>query len=540
MNPFKWFSGREPTSSAEFPWDRQPSAYQHIKAHVQPGQNKLLPGGEKLPDDEQVAAGSKGLRWGAGAKDGVGTHHMGGKEPDAASKLLMLVRSYLVSPTVNNKAAVYRFLVEESVVSLIDPFIEALQAQTSVDQPRLYDLAKSLATESPDREPTKFGIAVLGLYGQEQDKAIFRTIGRHEEFTLFCAVALGNADNGEQELWQLAKNVQGWGRVHIVERLAKTEDPQIKNWLLREGYKNSVMYEYLAYPCAVAGDLLTAIQQQEVDEELLSGAGEIIQALIAGGPAANMDDYQDGAAVVGHYLDLIERRASTLAHVQVVKTIREFLADAQGDWNSRSNQGWTPEKRAAMSSQCAMIMELSKWRERTLAGLKSDDEMEFYRADQLASDFKIDPWPFHWERLQKQPSAAGRWFHVMKGCNEGRIADVVSLAESSIPLGKIATGPAAELGLGPGFEAHSCLDFVLQDLGRFPGRGAFLIEAGLRSPVIRNRNVALRALSEWGRANWPATLISLLEVAREREPEIEVRRRFENLLAGRPLEEKGP
>ncbi len=62
------------------------------------------------------------------------------------------------------------------------------------------------------------------------------------------------------------------------------ENPVIKRWLLREGFRNSVMYEYLAATCARAGGLLAALGDDDVDRELLTGAGEILQALIAGRP----------------------------------------------------------------------------------------------------------------------------------------------------------------------------------------------------------------------------------------------------------------
>jgi hypothetical protein len=88
-----------------------------------------------------------------------------------------------------------------------------------------------------------------------------------------------------QSLWTLAKNVDGWGRIHVVERLAQTENPHIKDWLLREGFRNSVMYEYLAYTCATAGGLVAALSQGTVDRELLTSTGELLDALIAEGPA---------------------------------------------------------------------------------------------------------------------------------------------------------------------------------------------------------------------------------------------------------------
>ena len=93
------------------------------------------------------------------------------------------------------------------------------------------------------------------------------------------------------------------------------------------------------------------------------------------------------------------------------------------------------------------------------------------------------------------------------------------------------------MGLGPAFESQSCLGYILQDLGRFPRHGIRLIETGLRCQTIRNRNMALKSLAEWGKDNWPANMILLLENALEREPDQGVRRRLTNALAGRPLEQ---
>ena len=125
--------------------------------------------------------------------------------------------------------------------------------EKGINHERLYELSHSFVTESPDREPVKFGIAILGLFRQPADQELFQTLGRHDEFTLFCAVAIANSsEDHDESLWTLARNVNGWGRIHVVERLARTENPAIKNWLLREGFRNSVMYEYLAATCQAA------------------------------------------------------------------------------------------------------------------------------------------------------------------------------------------------------------------------------------------------------------------------------------------------
>ena len=114
---------------------------------------------------------------------------------------------------------------------------------------------------------------------------------------------------------------------------------------------------------------------------------------------------------------------------------------------------------------------------------------------------------------------------------------MIEFAEANIDLAAIATGAGDELGLGRGFEPHSCLDYVLQDLRRFPGRGARLIEAGLKSPVVRNRNMAVNALAAWSREDWPGGLKEALERAAGCEPKEDVRERMQKTLRGEPLSE---
>lgn len=522
----------------EYPWDHSPSIYGHIQAHIQPDRNGLTDGGETLPDEERLASESQ-IRWAAGAMDGVLSHHMGGwPDEDNVKALLDLVQTCWTTPTVKNKADVYDFVVEKGIVSVIDSFIEQLTQREDVNHDRLYDLAHSFAFEAPDREPVKFAIALLGLYGQSEDLEIFRTLGRHDEFTLFCAVAVSNvAEDGEMELWEFAKNVDGWGRIQIVERLAGTEKPEIKEWMLRDGYKNSVMYEYLAYTCATTGGLLEALSQDEVDDQLLTSAAEIIQALIIGGPAECMDDFEDGAVVAQQFLDHVEQHGKTLTQFLTVASIRDYLSNDKADWETLSQSGWTDENRSAMREQCEAIISKPTWRDHVMDGLGSADEQEFYNADQAAQVLGIDTWEFHWERIQQEPLDPVRWFHVMKACNEDRIDDAIALAEQHIPSAEIATGPGNEMGLGPRWEAHSCLDCILQELGDYPGHGAKFVVVGLRSPVIRNRNMALKVLSEWGEENWPEWFGPVLDNALRDEPEEDVRERIERVIKGEPLDE---
>jgi len=517
------------------PWERKPSIFDHIVAHIQSGE--LDDDGEDLPDEERVTEGS-GIRWAAGARDGVATHHMVGTEQDQATALLKLVVDYCGAPSSENKLKVYEQVVQNPIARVIDPFIKGLRQETGMDLYRFYDLAKSLVLDATDREPVKLGIAVLGLFRQETDKAIFRTLGRHDEFTLFCAVALANSEGDtEQELWELAKHVHGWGRIHVVERLAETADPQIKDWLLREGYKNSVMNEYLAYTCATGGGLLAALENEDIDAELLASSGGIVKALLSvDGPAGNIDSYDDGAAVVAHYLKHLTARASTVPEFLVAVAVRGFLADDEADWDDRASRGWTPEVRAALLEQCDEVVKMPLWRQLVQTDLRSSDEQAFSDANQAASALGIDTWDYHWERVQAEPLESGRWFYVMEDCGVHHVDEVVALAEKSLPLANIAQGPAKEHGQEAEHEPHRCLDFILQGLRPHPGHGGGLIEIGLRSPVVRNRHGALKVLAAWGQPNWPEGMEHRLAEALDREPDDKVRESIQKVIDGENMD----
>ena len=129
-------------------------------------------------------------------------------------------------------------------------------------------------------------------------------------------------------------------------------------------------------------------------------------------------------------------------------------------------------------------------------------------------------------------AAKNRYF-VMKKTNAERIDRVVSLAEQQIPLQLIETGPADSLGLGLMFGPHSCLDYVVQDLKRFPGKGIRLIEAALQSPVVRNRNMALNALEAWEGDEWTPRAFEAIDHARRSETDEKILARINKLGAQR-------
>lgn len=531
-----WDVGKLPA-----PWGDRPSIYAHVKSHLPPSGAGLTAGGEELPDEDRFSPDGA-IRWAPGARDGVFGHHVGATDEGlAATEIVDAIRNATRLPSAQALKRAYELLSDEKALALVDPILEAALARKDLDLERLRSFARWVVTGAPDRTAVKIGLALLGIFRGDADRDLFLTLGRHDEFTLFSAVALQNSlADPEPALFELAKSVDGWGRIQTVERLKTTKDPGVKRWMLREGYKNSIMYEYLAHLCATVGDLRSELDAPEVDDALLAGAGDILRALVTGqgGPAEGIDDYPDGAIVTTHYLRHLRGHLSNapLRQLMALSTLRGFVDEPDEDWGKREPIGWTPEVRREVRAQSEALIAAPRWRELVNNGLTSSDDSTFSEASEAAKVLGIDTWERHFARASAGVDG-GSWFEISKTRDRERMVQVVALAERVLPLERIATGPGTELGIGPQWRPHGDLDFVLQELGRFPGLGWNLVRTGLRSRVTRNRNMALRALSEWGPQRWPADARPLLVDARAREPDADVRKRIDRILDGKKFDE---
>ena len=175
------------------PWDvARASIHDHILRHIEPGKDRLREAGDTLPDEDILAAGRQ-LRFAPGAFDGVFGHHSRAEqEPNVGQAFDMLGRA-LSDPTAANLQTLYELLCAESLLGLLDPLIAKIvetRDTGSIPPDRLFELANLFALQAPDRGPVKFAIAMLGLFNASGASEVVMTLGRHEESTLFSAVAI--------------------------------------------------------------------------------------------------------------------------------------------------------------------------------------------------------------------------------------------------------------------------------------------------------------------------------------------------------------
>jgi len=451
-----------------------------------------------------------------------------------ARSLTSALGALIRRPSQSSLTHLYSLICDESAISIVDDFLRAVQ-MSRLRKGDIATVARYFATNSTDLNSVKLMVALLGISSGPADANLVQDLGLYEELTLYSAVTLSRImPEPDDAIWNLAKHTFGWGRIQAIRRLRGPLSAEIRNWLLTEGYRNGVMVEEIAFHCAVEGRLLDELEKDDPPEVLLDGAGELLSALAVGGPAEDMDDYSDGAGAARRFMELVGERASNkLERYLQVKAILDFVSDVEADWATRAQRGWSAEIRWIVRTGASTFLARPSWRELAEAALQSDDRGTFWSATIVARSLGIDTWPHHLRR--QRDIRSGEWYFLMQTDDLSRITQVIDLAIEQLDLKKVGSGPTTSLGLGPDFEDDSAVDFILQDLRRFPGVGWPILEVGLRARTVRARNMAHRALEAWDRATWPTSALPALRAALDKEPDGEVAKRTLSLIEGRPL-----
>ena len=517
--------------SVQRPWSGDISAYDHIRKYLTDPDRQRTRNAETLPDEKPAVAGE--VRWSSGALEG--NFGRGDVPHGLARRVLRALSAVVANCTTANVQKLYALLIADSVPSFVDDLLPLIIKQHALDADRLKALAIWLAKHAPDRAAVKVAIAILGVVTPFDQRDLIITLGAHDEFTLYAAVALRNGTRGncERELMQMAEHVHGWGRVAIVDRLALTTSATTKAWLLREGYK--VMCYYMtAYTCATAGDLRRALADEHVDDALLIGAGVILSTLVDGNPCRDIEDYDDGIFVVERYLQHVVVLPKQIDFLVTIESLQAFLRRKTERPRPRAELGWTPDRCASIAATMARVTADPAWRPIVAAALASSDNKVFGAATAAARAIGDDPWPHQFARLVG--GDRDQWWHVMQTKDAARVEQVVAFAIQSLPLAQIATRdtfPLRNRSLSAGYED---LRHVLQELTRFSGIGWALLHAGIRSADSENRWWALNSLSQWPRTIWPDDARRTLLEAQRLEPKKELRRRMKRVLAGKALD----
>lgn len=513
---------------AKQPWKEYEPIFQFIERNID-NSGMINDPFLSLPDESQNDDG--GVKFAVGAKDGIIAYHAGGEaeKTEQVEKIISQFVRQINNPSKKNRIHLYNGLKNTDALPIVDQLMSGFQ-KTNIDFSKLYGEVRWLALNSAHRNVTKLAIAILGGLNTDDDD-ILLVLGKHEEFTLFSAVALINKKkDAQKKLLELARCVKGWGKIHVVERIHPVNE-EIKRWLIAYGCENAIMDEYLAYTCATNGNLLSFLDVPQIDYDLFRGAGRIIQALINGGPAPDINNYEDGTTAIQKYIEHASCMKIELEDIVVLGTIEEYLNEKEDEeYRKLLNLGWADLSIKENVQKIRLILSDDKWREIIIRELKTQSEIKRFRVFNAARTVKLDIWDNVFNLLTNKPNDKSAYFELMRTGDASRVNILCQFAEDHLNLNSIIGVPEDKFF---GYDDDSdCLDYILSSLERFEGVGGKLVSIGLQARSIRNRNMAIKTLEKWDTKFWPNDSAHRLKTLKEVEPNGDTLKRVNQLLAG--------
>ena len=461
--------------------DMKRSLYQLISDAVIDGR---LPQGFSLPKEDD---GSQ-IKWADGAKDGVGMYHFGIPTMKDEDRDLM-IQAVMASGEGKKEEAEAAFSdlgKKSQALYVIDPLQEFIMANTEKIHPeKLFEVATHMLYNSMDRECVKFGLSMLELLSTDKDEDIkyaVRTIGLSDEFTLFALYVMMRWTDKDQEIFDLAQHVSGWGRIHAIERLDPVNE-KIRKWLLKEGIQNDVIPAYSALTCyekAGVAELLFG----ELSEEDYPSVRDIMYGLMDEGPVQGISAVERGEEVVLCFLSHAEHYASEYTDYQTVRAIRIHFENVD-----RKNKDLA-EKADAIVDICKRILDTDKCRSAVKEATKKGEGIDLARELQV-----LDPRDILDLMKEDFSKNAGLVFATVE--DEECRKETLELFTENLPLDAMKTHPTLSAGLGVEFSDQRKLEFLVQALRDYPGEGEEFIETGLCCSPVRTRHMSLMAIEKW-------------------------------------------
>lgn len=292
-----------------------------------------------LPNDEE------GLKYIDGAKDGICAYHMGAAEITKKDiEEINTVITLANTGDYDQADSVLEKLCERiRVINFIDELQDCILDRKDEIEDKFYIYSLHLMTQSANIECVKVGMMIQELFKQSDEvKGMVRTLGLSDEFTLYSVFIMRNWENGNTEIMNIAKSVNGWGKVHAVHYI-EPDTEEIKYWLLTGAVSNGVMPAYSGWDCYKKADVEAILKKDRLTYEELEGVLSIVDAILDEGPVLGISNIENPKeillAVLNHsmkHLPLSSENCKVISNILDWK--KENLVDENGEIELLANQ----------------------------------------------------------------------------------------------------------------------------------------------------------------------------------------------------------
>ena len=440
----------------------------------------------ELPEDfilENKEYKESELRYAPGALEGICGHHLG-KGGDA-EEICALIKEYL---EMDPKEALILFESKEAkdfqIATIRKELLESIyENRQEYDAGKLKLMAATFISYGYKVVSVKLGLILLTLFDlsdNEGAKRILKVLAYSEEFTDYVIWnTAGWKEEEKQDFYfELAKKLKGWGKINVVEMM-KADTAEKKEWLLCHGCKNTVLYAYLGYECAMKCDLYERLKAGNFSSEEFAGASDIIAGLLDEGPCQGMSVMEEPVELALLYLEECKKHNWDAEQVALITDLASYFKNSKIE-----DAGHV----VAKAQEVLERLDLNVF-------IVENIENNTHNCMRIADMYDIDM-SEHLLRLMKMDFPKYYQFCYYFFRNNQCIDDFLELCDRKIDYDKYPNEMGNSLGLGA-VQGEIRLDMIVQYLDKHYRKGSKLIKVCIQSPITRWRNMAAKAMLGW-------------------------------------------
>lgn len=211
------------------------------------------------------------IRMGEGTMDGIHIYHMHHQEVTEEEKQEILKTFQILEKGKYKKSekALTELAQKHTVIHIIDALIPTLFDNENILKINtILDEAIKILALSRNIEAIKIALVITEIIAEpdEDIKTLIKTFSLNSEFTLYTLHHILSWENGNQQVYELAKNLDGWGKVHAITKLSPTTQ-EIKDWLLYEALDEQTLSDYTAIDCYYKSEIPQRLTKKITNEE---------------------------------------------------------------------------------------------------------------------------------------------------------------------------------------------------------------------------------------------------------------------------------
>lgn len=264
----------------------------------------------------------------------------------------------------------------------------AIDKLTTEDPDRLRAAGLWLVRHGTDRRPVMVGLALLVIVGRPEDAPLIRTIGLLDHFGPMTVRALAALAGSTPDLIWLAERSRRWARIKAIEALTNRTDPPAAEWLRHRAVGDEPMGTSLARQVAEAVSLADALQADDVEDDVVDQAAELLLAMAAPGDyRTELAEYRDACRAHDALARCLTAGPASMRRYAMLVSL---IADLRS--GSAACLDWNPGQRESILTRLRATVRRDDWCERVDAALRSPDPLTRRQAEWARKAVAGDAW----------------------------------------------------------------------------------------------------------------------------------------------------